>query len=182
MAVRVLCFSFTVALCGCFEVVSLNPMGESALKLNPAEWDGVWLLSDDDLVIFKVANPDDGLIEASFLERGESGPVFKRSTVYVREAEGWVFISMAQESEGATDVVGYSWGRLKKDGNTLIVWMPDHDKFESLVDEGILPGDTRSTDVHLGILESSHYAVITSEQRGVLFEWDNPIIFRRPRE
>ena len=157
-------------------------MGESALKLDPEEWDGMWLLSDDDLVIFNVVSPDDGLIKASFLERGESVPVLKHSTIYIREADGWVFISMARESEGTPDVVGYSWGRLKKYGNTLIVWMPDHDKFEHLVDEGMLPGDTRSTDVHLGVLESSHYALITSEGRGVLFDWDNPIIFRRPRE
>jgi hypothetical protein len=173
-------FSFALALCGCYEVISLSPMGESALKLNPDEWDGLWLLSDDEFVIFKVISPDDGLIQGSFLEQGESGPILKHSTIHIREAGGWHFISMAQEAEG-TDVVRYSWGRLKKDGNTLVVWMPDHDKFERLVEEGIVPGDTQSTDVHLGTLNSSHYTLITSEERGVLFEWDNPIIFRRQK-
>lgn len=175
--------ALSIGFCGCYEVLSPRPMGELDVKLIPEEWDGVWFVSDSDFVVFKVADPETSSLQASFLERDETGsPVLEHTSFFVRESGDWLFISMPNVNEEHTEPVEYHWGRAKKDGDTLLVWLPDHDKFEKLVNEGVLPGETASTDVKLGELDSSHYAILTSEERGVLFDWDEPIILRRIRE
>jgi hypothetical protein len=47
------------------------------------------------------------------------------------------------------------------------------------LEEGKLPDKIEDSDVILGNLTSAHLKLITSETEGVLFEWDEPIIFRR---
>jgi hypothetical protein len=49
-----------------------------------------------------------------------------------------------------------------------------------MVQNGVLPGTVdENGDITLGELSADHIKVITSETRGVLFNWDDPIVFIR---
>lgn len=172
-----------LALGGCHDVLSHGPMGESAVVLVPEEWDGVWSSVDGEFAVFQVVEPERTSIRAWFLERDSTGaPTLEPATLLARESGGWLFLSMLKSSEEPSGRSEYYWVRAKKEDDTLIFWIPDTKKFETLVAEGIFPGDTESSDVRLGELESSHYAILTSEGRGVLFHWDMPLIFTRKRQ
>jgi hypothetical protein len=57
--------------------------------------------------------------------------------------------------------------------------MPDPEKFKTLVEEGKLPGRIKKDSIVLGGLNSEQLKLITSGRTGVLFEWDEPVIFMR---
>jgi hypothetical protein len=60
------------------------------------------------------------------------------------------------------------------------VWIPDVTKIRELVKAGSLPGTVAEDgDVTLGDLNAAQLGVITSEDKGILFEWTNPMILIR---
>ena len=101
----------------------------------------------------------------------------------IRQSEGWLFFNIKDKSEDS-DEHGYFWGRIKRDGNTILLWDPDVEKFRSLVREGVLPGEVKKSgdnkekdsDVILGELSAEHIRVLTSGEHGVLFNWDKPLV------
>ena len=95
--------------------------------------------------------------------------------MHLLESGDWIFASIPDKD----NLKRYLWGRIKQDGQQVVVWVPDSEKFQALVEEGKLPGKIEDSDVILGNLTSDHLKLITSETEGVLFEWDEPIIFRR---
>ena len=177
---RLVSIALLLALGGCHDVLSSRPMGESEAALVPEEWDGVWSTPDEEFAVFRVVEPERTSIRAWFLERGSTGePTLEPATLLARESGPWLFLSMLKPSEESSAPPEYYWVRAKKEDDTLILWIPDSDKFEKLVAEGVFPGSTESTDVRLGELDASHYAILTSEERGVLLHWDLPMIFTR---
>jgi hypothetical protein len=157
-------------------------MGESEVALVPEEWDCVWSTPDDEFAVFRVVEPERTSIRAWFLERDSTGePTLAPATLLARESGAWLFLSMLKPSEETSVPPEYYWVRAKKEDDTLILWIPDSDKFEKLVAEGVFPGSTESTDVRLGELDASQYAILTSEERGVPFHWDTPLILMRTR-
>jgi hypothetical protein len=45
------------------------------------------------------------------------------------------------------------------------------------VKDGVFPGKIDGDDVILDELKPQHLKIITSGERGVLFEWDKPAVF-----
>jgi hypothetical protein len=179
---RLVSIALLLALGGCHDVLSSRPMGETEVALVPEEWDGVWFTPDDEFAVFRVVEPERTSIEAWFLERDSDGtPTLEPATLLARESGAWLFLSMLKASEEPPGPPEYYWVRAKKDDDTLILWIPDSGKFEKLVAEGVFPGSAESSDVRLGELDASHYAILTSEERGVLFHWDWPLILTRSR-
>lgn len=58
-------------------------------------------------------------------------------------------------------------------------WCPDEDAFGDLVERGLLPGSTSIGEVVLSGLDSNAFNFIMSATNGVLFDRDEPLIFRR---
>lgn len=174
-----LCLIASLTLHGCSEVTSPYPMGEKEVELTAEEWNGTWLTPEGGVFIVTVLESHQGLLEVTWIDEENEELILSRGSAFVRESSKWVFLSLGGESGEQVVVEEYLWFLLKKNGDALILWGPDTKKFARLVKDGLLPGTIDSGDVHLGDLDAKHYELIVSEQQGVLFEWDQPLILRR---
>ena len=73
----------------------------------------------------------------------------------------------------------YYWTLLKKDGGQIIVWTPDPGQFRKLVQTGDLRGKVEKYDIILEKLTPDDLKGILSGNKGVCFEWQNPVVFFR---
>lgn len=169
----------TLFVCSCSNVTTSYPLGETDLQMDAEEWDGLWLSADGSLLVLKVVEASTGSLDVYWLDEESDTPVLRRSPTHLGESHGWIFASIPDEdSDDAKETPDYIWARVVKKEETLTLWLPDASKFRRLIEEERLPGST-SDGVQLGMLETSHYALITSEAEGVLFDWEEPYQFRR---
>jgi hypothetical protein len=73
----------------------------------------------------------------------------------------------------------YYWALVKKDAGQIIVWTPNPVQFRKLVETGVLRGKLGKYDVILEKLTTDDLKGILSSDKGVCFEWQNPIVFFR---
>jgi len=159
---------------GCGVVYTTQPIGEKPSLIEAKNWEGTWTNGEDFLTI-NVLDETNGLLQAAWIEHDQNQIKLESCKVHLLESGDWVFVSIQDKDNPKR----YGWGRIKKDGQQVVVWLPDSVKFKTLVKEGQLPGRIENDDVVLGDLTSEHLKLITSETEGVLFEWDKPIVFRR---
>ena len=161
---------------GCSAVYAPAPVGERPHAAAPDEWEGVWIHGDGAVAV-SVVDETNGTIRLGWIEAGDE---MERKTldVVLRESGDWVFASARDpEKDGSP----WLWGRLKKDGARALLWAPDTGRFRALVEQGALPGSVGEKDgeVLLGELRPADYEAIRAGANGVLFDWDDPILFRR---
>lgn len=186
--------SLTIAvllLCGCGVVVSPRPVGDSPLNIQEqiSEWDGTWLTSEG-VVAIKVVDATNGIIEYSFGGTNQGKGNFESGSVLLREGGGWIFANY--EVVDGTNTLGYLWGKIDKSPRQILLWPPNSEKIEALVESGQLPGtieypkDKRTGQsvkgplslgkaTTLGSLTAEHLQVITSETNGPMVNWQNPM-------
>jgi hypothetical protein len=170
--------ALALALAGCDYVASKHPVGETPLALEESEWEGAWLEGDSPVTV-RVVDAKQGLLQAAWVEERDGEFVMDSVDVFLRRFEDWTFASFAGVDQDEPNLL---WGRLGRDDrNGLFLWWPRPEAFKRLVEEGRLPGTIDGDDVLLERLEAEHLAIIASEEQGVLFEWDEPMTFYRPR-
>ncbi len=170
-----------LATVSCGEVTSPHPVGDTALRLDAKAWEGTWI-ADGEVLIVKVLDSVAGVLGVYAVEEKDGRQHLMDSRVYVRVSNDWVFASVENEDEAASGHMEYLWGRIAKREGLLLVWAPSVEKFRQLVESGALPGETSVGKVNLGRLERQHMVIITSEEQGVLFDWDDPIIYTRVKQ
>jgi hypothetical protein len=183
--VLVMLAAFVTSVLGCHPVQSGAPVGSRPVPLVAEDWNGTWCGDDGDPVRFRVVDSANGVLRMSGIEIEEGEARWKHSYLYLRTAPGvenWIFLSVADELS-EDEPPSYYWARVKRKGEFLLVWFPDPAKFESLVEDGMLPGEIDDDrDVRLGELDDAHLALIAGEESGALFEWDDPHILWRSAE
>ncbi len=165
-----------LSLTGCSAVYTTQPIGERPCRIEARDWDGTWIHKDGSINI-KVTDGEKGLLRIAWIEPKEKDLVREVYDVELRESGGTMFA--ATKDDSAT-TQRYFWACIKRDGKQAVVWLPDAAKFKALVRAGKLPGTIEEDrDVILGNLEPGHLSLIAGEQEGVLFSWDEPIVFLR---
>jgi hypothetical protein len=159
---------------GCAAVSSVEPVGERAKQTSQNEWGGTWIHKSHTLTI-KVLNEQKGLLQVAWVEEREGGLKIESYQVAIRESGGWIFGNV-KEKEDATS---HYWALIKKDAGQIIVWTPDPAQFRKLVQRGVLRGKVESYDIILEKLTADDLNKILSGDKGVYFEWDNPVVFFR---
>jgi hypothetical protein len=161
--------------CGCNAVISKRPVGEKSAKIMAKDWEGNWLSPDGPAKV-KVVDPDKGIIKVFWLEDDKEGkPGMKTAEVELRQSGEWLFANTRAEDKGESR--GYVWARIKNEDRQIIAWLPDNKAFARLVKDGVLPGKNDGDDMILDELKPQHLQIITSGERGLLFEWDKPAVF-----
>jgi len=169
-------------LAACDVVLSTDPVGNEPVTLAAEEWQGTWI-TDDGAITLVVPEGPPGRLLLAWIEVRDK-PELETALVHVRSAGGWIFGSF-EDNEGKEEGAGqrparYIWGRLVKDEGKILFWLPREERFRELVEAGVLPGEVdEDGDVLLGKLGPEHLAVVTSEDRGGLFAWEDPTILRR---
>ena len=95
---------------------------------------------------------------------------------HLLESGEWMFVNLKDDEKENR----FIWGRIKKDASQIIVWPPDASKISEMVKAGSLPGTVgEDGDVTLGDLKAEHLSLIKSDDKGILFDWTEPIILIR---
>jgi hypothetical protein len=163
-------------LAACDVVMSLHPVGSEPVSLAAEAWQGTWI-NDDGAVTLVVPEGPPGRLQLAWIEVTDR-PELHTALVHVRSAGDWLFGSF-EEHEG-DEPPRYIWGRLLNDEGTILFWLPREEKIRELVQAGVLPGEIdEDGDVTLTELGPQHLAILTSEDHGTLFAWDDPTILRR---
>jgi hypothetical protein len=166
---------------GCTAVRSPQPFGDKPHALVAAEWEGTWVgLEEDDHeepVRFMIADAADGRLQVTWIKEKDGMPVLETHQVVLREGGDWMFISVLADEDHKEK--GFVWGRLRREGELMIIWKPDVPKFEKLIEDGKLKGKTDDGDVVLEPLTAKNLTALTSGELGVPFNWDNPMVLHR---
>jgi hypothetical protein len=166
---------------GCSIVTSERPLGEMPLVLNPAEWEGTWITTEGAPVVIKVEEPARGRLKLAWIE-GDKDMVLKTASVTLLKSGAWTFANLTEDDRKNDGRVRYLFARVKKDKGNIIVWLPRSEKFAGLVEGKILPGSLAKETILLGELGPEHLKIIASEDRGVLFDWENPFVLTKTGE
>jgi hypothetical protein len=164
-------------LTGCANVFSTQPIGDKPYQIKEEDWKGVWF-NKDATVSIKVVDGCNGVIKIAWVEWKDNEAKLEYYEVQLRQFEKWVFGNVKD-----TDVNGkglYLWAPIKLSGDQLIYWRPNAEKFRALGKNGKLPcREEGKTDCILGDLSPDHLKIMTSQTEGLLYEWDEPVVFVR---
>jgi len=169
----------------CDTVSSPVPLGVEPAVIDAAEWSGQWFNADGRVDI-TVVDAAKGLVHIDFREDGKADTL----DLQLRKFNGWIFASVSEQAfdqsqglEGASsETESYLWARLVRHGKTIIAWIPKAEKFATLVEKGLLPGRVEDDNVILGPLNQEHYRILTSEDHGVLLDWEHPTVLYRVKD
>ena len=157
---------------GCATVSSVEPVGERPKEISPNEWDGTWISKSHSITI-KVLDEQKGLLQVAWVEEKEGGLKIESYQVAVRESGEWLFGNVKETQDSAS----YYWALVKTDAGQIIVWTPDPLKFQKLVLAGDLRGKVERDNTILERLTPSDLRGILPGDKGVCFEWRNPVVF-----
>jgi len=157
---------------GCATVYVTAPVGEKPVALDADEWNGAWSHGDR-AVRLKVTDAAKGTLEA-ILEEKDKPQAFD---VFLRQVNDWTMASLRQQDD---DHGRYSWGRLKKHEDRITLWGPNLTEIRKLVEKDVLPGSVdEEGNVSLGLLTARHLDILTSDEYGLLVDWEHPIVLYR---
>lgn len=172
---------------GCSVVRSVEPMGTSPVSLVPEEWDGTWQTPGSSaFCVAKVTDAANGKLDVAVLGIEDERIRMRTLHVQIRQSGDWLFFSVPAREFSSSDAQakdGYFWGRLKKEGDRAVFWLPHFGRIEAAISEGRLPGKRLSnSDIELESLKAGDYEWMISEKAGVLLDWENPVVLiRMPR-
>ena len=164
-----------IFLAGCESVLTTQPMGETVVQLNPEQWQGTWL-HHEFIVTTTVLDKDNGLLQASWIERREDGIHMEVAKGTVRATGDKTFFVTRDENQKEL----FHWARVKKGDNSLIMWSPNVEQFKILIKNGKLPGEVTEDSVVLGELKPETIKMIDDPSANLL-NWKEPDIFIRIR-
>lgn len=163
-----------VLLAGCSPVLATRPMGQHPTKLDPAEWQGLWVSGTQTMMI-EVADAAGGILRISVLEENGT-PSRETHAVFLRDCCSTTFASYCPADAGDS----FRWGPIALSGDDLMVWVPDAKKFGAFVNERKLKGRIETDgSVHLDELPMEEMHLLASGALGVPYHWDTPTVFHR---
>ena len=168
-----------IASFGC--AMSSEPIGDLSPDIDIAEWEGIWIHEEsfefDAIVgVVRVASFEEARFRINWLEIDGDEVLLRESTGTLRALNGALFLNVRNEKEDTMAQPRYYWARVEKDGHLVRAWLPNYDRLEELVTEGVLPGqvDKFGYEITLGQLNSEHELLLSSEAFQVI-----PVAFRR---
>jgi len=163
-----------IFLASCESVMTTQPMGETVVQLSPEQWQGTWLHQEGGLGITTVLDKDNGLLQASWIERQEDGVKMELIKGTVRATGDMTFFVAEDENQKGL----FLWARVKKGDNYLIMWSPNVEQFKILVGDGKLPGKVTEGGVVLDEIKPETIEMIDDPSNNLLI-WTEPDIFIR---
>jgi hypothetical protein len=161
---------------GCSMVTSSRPVGDTPVLLDPSDWEGTWTAADGGPVVVRVEDARKGRLRLAWME-GDREMALKTADVMLLKAGTWHFANLREETKEGPPA--YLFARVKKEKGLLIIWPPRPEQFARLINDKVLPGTVSKEKILLGELGPEHMKIIVSEDRGVLFDWGNPIVLIR---
>lgn len=168
-------------ICGCSVVMSEKPVGDRPVVLEPAGWDGAWMTLQGEPVMMKVQDREKGVLKIAWIE-DDGKMTCKSYDVRILSSGSWQFANIMDEEKKDGKSGGYLFAKIKKEKDYIVIWLPMAEKFSGLVGKKILPGRVEKESVTLGELEPQHLKIIMSGEKGLLFDWENPLFIIRAKK
>ena len=162
-----------IFLAGCESVLTTQPVGETVVQLNPEQWQGTWL-HHEAIVTTIVLDKDNGLLQASWIEKREDGIDMEVAKGSVRATGDMTFFVAEDENQKGL----FHWARIKKGDNYLIMWSPNVEQFKVLIEDGKLPGKVTEGGVQLDELKPETIKMVDDPSANLL-KWKEPDVFVR---
>lgn len=161
--------------CGCSIVASKAPVGQVPVVVDEKGWNGTWYNPDGTYCVLQVRNEHEGILQLAWIENDKELK-YQSGEVFIRKSGNVLFVSTKETQEKTGADVVYVWARIKKERNMILIWLPDEEKFRKLIEAHILPGEIKNGMTILGDLKPEHMKAITSEEKGLLFDWERPLV------
>jgi hypothetical protein len=168
-----------LTLIGCL-VESQEPVGETPASINPREWEGAWVSSENDPGtprILQIFNPPQGIFlmkHKKWNEKKKQAEYSEIHWLYLRQSGDWLFASWREVGASM-----FLWGKIENramedGGRVLLLWLPNPDKIHALIKEGLLPGrwveEKGKKQLVLGPLLPKHYQVMRDNEQELFFK------------
>lgn len=171
----------------CSTVISKHPVGLEKYAADPNQWDGTWLTNVEPVRI-KVIDETKGIIQFSWIDNNDTEPKIESITIQVMRGDRWLYANVLELEEQKKEQ-RYYWGKIFKEDNQIIFWLPSTDAFKTAVElkklqaivekattlggessETILLQDDPKTIVNLVEEKGSHF-----------FDWEHPVVLIKLR-
>jgi hypothetical protein len=166
---------------GCTSVTSRKPVGDQPVTLDPKVWNGVWTDDDEAVLLMRVKDATNGIVEVAVPEIGDDGISLETMDVQVRQTDDWWWASFKDRPESA-----FTFLRVSQPDRHLLVWSPRPAAFAKRVKEGALEGTLLKDDqgkesgsVVLEELKAEHLRAIESGAWPDALDLGEPMILRR---
>jgi len=162
-----------LAFSGCAAAYSKQPVGETpkSLVTEVEQWEGNWMRPDGSVTV-KVKDAAKGVLTIGWIDSNPEGLKPQTTVVFLREVGHWTFASLKNTDKPYL----FLWARIEQSDRQIIFWPPDVEKLSALVTAGKLPGTIKDSDVYLGALGAKELKILSSEDEGILFNWDKPVV------
>ncbi len=168
----ILLLIFVPALYACATITSTQMLGENVYLLDPMEWDGTWIIEKDSFqleVVDKIA----GKIEI----RSIAGNKVEVNTLFIRQSGKSNYINFIDEENN------YFFAKFKKNKNQVIVWLPSKNEFQQAIKNNEIEGNiNKRGDVQTTASSESFNKYVTANSRIMIFQYEEPGVFRRLSE
>ncbi|MEN6625896.1 MAG: hypothetical protein ABFD69_06700 [Candidatus Sumerlaeia bacterium] len=174
-----------VLITGCRTLELDEPIGTPVKHpLEASEFEGKWVLHRGDEKIPFVAKVDDassGTLGVAWLDVEKKEFFMSTGDVVIRELGGKKIVNLKvyppanAKNEADRKPEWILFGRIEIRKDQGLIWYPNVDGFEKLIEAGKLPGKTKSNDtVRLNKLSPAQLDLITSNS-STLFMWEEPM-------
>ena len=171
---------------GCSTVRVPQPVGDTPVALDPAEWNGTWCAPDlrpmpgtdmlsvsekADCYRVTVADGPGGVLDfENAKDLNDRGRLHLLSIGHEEQ-----MLYGTEESNGGYELVI----RLHHEAGAVTLWLVSGNGFANEIAAGRLPGDFDAKDVTIESLDTTVLGRIAADESGVLFDWREPAFLIR---
>lgn len=167
-------------------VTSENIIGSAAVQLSPEAWNGIWR-NEDTVLQLKVVDADKGLVNIAWFEDKDNELQPDSIAVQISKGEKWEYLTLVTGSlYNDLELEKYCWGRIEKEGERILFWLPNPERFERAVQSKTLKGNVikikkeKYPSTHVKLTGSAQEIIKQVESGGAdYFLWDTPLTFIR---
>jgi hypothetical protein len=180
-----LCCALAVA--GCSKVVSENPIGIDNYLIQPEDWNGTWL-SEDEFMKIKVIDEAEGLFEIVWIEEKDDDFKLETMMCQLRQGVSGVYLNV-KDVPGEPLKDYYYWGKIKKDKDNILFWLPSFEAFEEAYESNIIQAIVEKSDPDENGKQYVQYIKINDDPKkivdliesnsGKYFDLEHPIVLTK---
>lgn len=164
------------AISGCAAVYATKPVGEAPFPIKASEWNGTWV-NVNGAVTLKVLDEAAGTLRMAWVEWSVQGPRLESHEIQLLRSGEAIFASVREGEDKGQSL--YVWARVRRDGNELICWPPDVERFKAASRSGQFPFREKDDSLVLGELTPEHLRQLASPEAALLYRWDDPVVLLR---
>ncbi len=195
MKMTVACLTLLTAtlLTGCKSVVSDHLIGEPLATEEVQAFEGIWLMGE---TVLHVGHVEDNILAAGSLEWEGDEFKIEQHTLVLTTKDDAVFIQMVPEKEDGDEhnegeetedghhpwvIVGRLASPISPDDRLAVIYLPEFERFEQLLDDGQITGELQDEGktLHIKGDKASLDELVSGDHLKTLFHIEHPLVLQR---